>query len=103
MHLGQRPLPVEAYKSPFVDVPRFVNSQKRLAGSKSEMQSIRPQIDLGADVATVNDGKRTESTDGNLHCNFTLQSNVATATYDAADAQRVEPKLPVSFNAIILP
>ena len=103
VHLGQRPLPVESYISPSIDVPRFVNSRKRLAGSKSEIQQIRPQIYLGADIATVNDGKRTESTEGNLPCNFTLESNVATATYDEADAQRVEPKLPVSFNAISLP
>ena len=94
---------MESYISPSIDVPRFVNSRKRLAGSKSEIQQIRPQIYLGADIATVNDGKRTESTERNLDCNFTLQSNVATATYDEADAQRVEPKLPVSFNAIILP
>ena len=103
VHLGQRPLPVESYKSPSIDVPRFVNSRNRLAGSKSEIQQIQPQFYLGADIATVNDGKRTESTDGNLHCNFTLQSNVATVSYDEADAERVEPKLPVSFDAIILP
>ena len=101
VHLGQRPLPVESYISPSIDVPRFVNSRKRLAGSKSEIQQIRPQINLGGDIATVNDGKRTESTDGNLHCNFTLQSNVSTVTYDKADAERNEPKLLVSFHAII--
>ena len=103
MHLGQRPLPVESYKSPSIDAPRFVNSRNRLAGSKSEIQQIRSQINLGTDIATVNDGKRTESTEGNLHCNFTLQSNVATVTSDEADAEWVEPKLPVSFDAIILP
>ena len=103
MHLGQRPLPVESYKSPSIDVPRFVSSRRRFAGNKSEIQQIRAQIDLGADIATVNDGKRSESTDGNLRCNFTVQSKVATATYGEADAQRVEPKLPVSFNAISLP
>ena len=62
-----------------------------------------PKLKLGAANATVNDGKRTESTDGNFHCNFTLQSNVSTVTYDEADAGRNEPKFPVSFNAIILP
>ena len=103
MHLGQRPLPVESYKSPSIDAPRFVNSRNRLAGSKSEIQQIRSQINLGAAVATVNDGKRTKSTDGNLHWNFTLKSNVATVTYDEADAKRIKPKLPVSFSATILP
>ena len=103
MHLGQRPLPVESYKSPSIDAPRFVNSRNRLAGSKSEIQQIRSQINLGAAIATVNDGKRTESTDGNLHCNFTLQSNAATVTSDEPDAERVKRKLPVSFDAIILP
>ena len=103
MRVGQCPLPVKSYKSPSIDDRRFVNSRSRLAGSKSEIQQIRSQINLGADIATVNDGKRTESTDGNLHCNFTLQSNVATVTSDEADAERVEPKLPVSFDAIILP
>ena len=58
---------------------------------------------MGAAIATVNDGKLTKSTDGNWHCNFTLQSNVATVTSDEADAERVERKLPVSFDAIILP
>ena len=99
MHLGQRPLPVESYKSPSIDAPRFVNSRKRRAGSKSEIQQIRSQINLGADIATVNDGKHTESTDGNLPCNVTLQSNVA--TYDRADTERIEPKLPASINATI--
>ena len=44
MRLGQRPLPVESYKSPSIDAPRFVNSRNRLAGSKSEIQQIRSQI-----------------------------------------------------------
>ena len=47
----------------------------------------------------MNDGKHTESTDGNLPCNVTLQSNVA--TYDRADTERIEPKLPASINATI--
>mgnify|MGYP001330780448 CR=1 FL=1 len=52
MHLGQRLLPVESYKSPSIDAPRFVNSRNKLAGSKSEIQQIRSQINLGADIAT---------------------------------------------------
>ena len=103
MRVGQCPLPVKSYKSPSIDDRRFVNSRSRLAGSKSEIQQIRSQINLGTDIATVNDGKRTESTDGNLHCNFTLQSNAATVTSDEPDAERVKRKLPVSFDAIILP
>ena len=71
------------------------------AGSRSEIQQIRSQINLGTDLATVNHGKLTESTAGTLHCNFTLQSNVSTVTYDKADAERNEPKLLVSFHALI--
>ena len=61
MRLVQCPPPVKSYKSPSIDVRRFVNSRRGLANIKSEIQQIRSQINLGADIATVNDDKRTES------------------------------------------
>ena len=61
MRVRQCPLPVKSYKSPSIDVRRFVNSRRRLASIKSEIQQIRSKINLGADIATVNDDKRTES------------------------------------------
>ena len=71
MRLGQHPLPVKSYKSPSIDDRRFVNSRSRLAGSKSEIQQIRSQINLGAHIASVNDDKRRV-----YRRKFALQFNV---------------------------